>query len=55
VGNSIATAVVAKWEGELVSEDEAERHAAALDVQGDTGEKPLTGLTCYRCVFKIKG
>jgi Na+/H+-dicarboxylate symporter len=42
VGNSIATAVVAKWEGELVSEDEAERHAAALDVQGDTGEKPLT-------------
>jgi Na+/H+-dicarboxylate symporter len=42
VGNSIATAVVAKWEGELVSEDEAERHATALDVQGDTGEKPLT-------------
>ncbi|GID05470.1 MULTISPECIES: dicarboxylate/amino acid:cation symporter [Pseudomonas] len=42
VGNSIATAVVAKWEGELVSEDEAERHAAALDIQGDTGEKPLT-------------
>ncbi|WLG46859.1 dicarboxylate/amino acid:cation symporter [Pseudomonas sp. FP1740] len=42
VGNSIATAVVAKWEGELVSEDEAERHAIALDVQGDTGEKPLT-------------
>ncbi|HJR32816.1 MAG TPA: cation:dicarboxylase symporter family transporter, partial [Pseudomonas sp.] len=42
VGNSIATAVVAKWEGELVSEDEAERHATALDVQGDAGEKPLT-------------
>lgn len=42
VGNSIATAVVAKWEGELVSEDEAERHAIGLDVQGDTGEKPLT-------------
>lgn len=42
VGNSIATAVVAKWEGELMSESEAERHAAVLDVQGDTGGKPLT-------------
>jgi len=42
VGNSIATAVVAKWEGELMSEGEAERHAAVLDVQGDTGGKPLT-------------
>ena len=42
VGNSIATAVVAKWEGELVSEDEAERDAAALDASGGVGEKPLT-------------
>jgi len=42
VGNSIATAVVAKWEGELVSEGEAERNAAALDVQQGVGEKPLT-------------
>ncbi|MBL0845928.1 dicarboxylate/amino acid:cation symporter [Pseudomonas mediterranea] len=41
VGNSIATAVVAKWEGELVSEEEAGRHAVALDVQVDAGEKPL--------------
>ena len=42
VGNSIATAVVAKWEGELVSEDEAERDAAVLDASGGVGEKPLT-------------
>lgn len=42
VGNSIATAVVAKWEGELVSEDEAERDAAAQDTSGGVGEKPLT-------------
>jgi Na+/H+-dicarboxylate symporter len=42
VGNSIATAVVAKWEGELVSEDEAERNATALDAPGGVGEKPLT-------------
>ena len=42
VGNSIATAVVAKWEGELVSEDEAERDAATLDASGGVGEKPLT-------------
>ena len=39
VGNSIATAVVAKWEGALVSEVEAERNAAAQDVQGG---KPQT-------------
>ena len=31
VGNSIATAVVAKWEGELMPEDQAQAHAAALD------------------------
>jgi Na+/H+-dicarboxylate symporter len=31
VGNSIATAVVAKWEGELMSEDEAQAHAQILD------------------------
>jgi Na+/H+-dicarboxylate symporter len=42
VGNSIATAVVAKWEGELVSEDEAERDADTLDASGRVGEKPLT-------------
>jgi Na+/H+-dicarboxylate symporter len=31
VGNSIATAVVAKWEGELMSEEEAQAHAQMLD------------------------
>ena len=31
VGNSIATAVVAKWEGELLPESEAEANARALD------------------------
>ena len=31
IGNSIATAAVAKWEGELLPEDEAERNAIALD------------------------
>ncbi|WP_394791061.1 dicarboxylate/amino acid:cation symporter [Rhodoferax sp.] len=31
VGNSIATAVVAKWEGELIPEADAERNARAMD------------------------
>jgi Na+/H+-dicarboxylate symporter len=31
VGNSIATAVVAKWEGELLTESDAEANARALD------------------------
>ena len=31
VGNSIATAVVAKWEGELLPEDQAAANATALD------------------------
>ncbi|WP_104012689.1 dicarboxylate/amino acid:cation symporter [Burkholderia anthinoferrum] len=33
VGNSIASAVVAKWEGELMSESEARAHAAHLDAE----------------------
>ncbi|MEJ8846519.1 dicarboxylate/amino acid:cation symporter [Variovorax rhizosphaerae] len=33
VGNSIATAVVAKWEGELLPEAEAEANARKLDVE----------------------
>ena len=33
VGNSIASAVVAKWEGELMSESEAKAHAAHLDAE----------------------
>jgi Na+/H+-dicarboxylate symporter len=36
VGNSIATAVVAKWEGELMSSPEAESFALTLD----TAEQP---------------
>jgi hypothetical protein len=35
VGNSIASAVVAKWEGELLSEAEAEANAARLDTELD--------------------
>jgi Na+/H+-dicarboxylate symporter len=31
VGNSIATAVVAKWEGELLPEADAEANARTLD------------------------
>jgi Na+/H+-dicarboxylate symporter len=31
VGNSIASAAVAKWEGELLPEKEAEAHARAMD------------------------
>ena len=33
VGNSIATAVVAKWEGELLSESDAEANLRVLDAQ----------------------
>jgi len=39
VGNSIATAVVAKWEGELLPEAEAEANALTLD----TAAKDATG------------
>jgi Na+/H+-dicarboxylate symporter len=35
VGNSIASAVVAKWEGELMSEAEAEANAARIDAELD--------------------
>jgi Na+/H+-dicarboxylate symporter len=33
VGNSIASAAVAKWEGELLSADEAQRNARTLDTE----------------------
>ena len=33
VGNSLATAVVAKWEGELLSEDDAEARARLMDAE----------------------
>src|SRR3954471_2600206 len=35
VGNSIATAVVAKWEGELLSEGDAEVNAKAIDEEAN--------------------
>ena len=31
IGNSIATAAVAKWEGELLPPDQAEEYALELD------------------------
>ena len=37
VGNSIATAVVAKWEGELLPEAEAEANAMTLDTAARQG------------------
>lgn len=43
VGNSIATAVVAKWEGELLSVDEAAEHAAALDALQALQGRPQPG------------
>lgn len=33
VGNSIASAVVAKWEGELLSEDDAEKNALRISAE----------------------
>jgi Na+/H+-dicarboxylate symporter len=33
VGNSIASAVVAKWEGELLSEADAEANAARIETE----------------------
>jgi Na+/H+-dicarboxylate symporter len=33
VGNSIASAVVAKWEGELLSEPEAAANAARIEAE----------------------
>jgi Na+/H+-dicarboxylate symporter len=41
VGNSIATAVVAKWEGELMSEDEAQAHARTLDLEASVSSVVL--------------
>jgi Na+/H+-dicarboxylate symporter len=35
VGNSIASAVVAKWEGELLSEAEANANAARIEAELD--------------------
>jgi len=40
VGNSIATAVVGKWEGELLSEKDAEANAKTLDTAEAAGAQP---------------
>jgi Na+/H+-dicarboxylate symporter len=42
VGNSIATAVVAKWEGELLPEAEAEANARTLDTASVPVREPAT-------------
>ena len=41
VGNSIASAVVAKWEGELLPEAEAAEHARKLDIEATRAAQPL--------------
>ena len=41
VGNSIASAVVAKWEGELLPEAEAAEHARKLDIEAAREAQPL--------------
>ncbi|QIL71847.1 cation:dicarboxylase symporter family transporter [Diaphorobacter sp. HDW4B] len=41
VGNSIASAVVAKWEGELLPEAEAAEHARKLDIEAAREAHPL--------------
>src|SRR5882757_297007 len=41
VGNSIATAVVAKWEGELLSEDAAEANLKQIDAEAAAAAHPI--------------
>jgi Na+/H+-dicarboxylate symporter len=41
VGNSIATAVVAKWEGELLSEDAAEANLKKIDAEAASLAHPI--------------
>ena len=41
VGNSIATAVVAKWEGELLPEADAEANARTLDTEAALAARPI--------------
>ncbi|WGY71250.1 dicarboxylate/amino acid:cation symporter [Burkholderia cepacia] len=43
VGNSIASAVVAKWEGELLSESDAEANAALMDAELAASVKQTAG------------
>jgi len=35
IGNSIASAAVAKWEGQLLTAEEAERNAGTLDTNAE--------------------
>jgi Na+/H+-dicarboxylate symporter len=42
VGNSIATAVVAKWEGELLSEDAAEANLKVIDAEAAALAHPIS-------------
>ena len=42
VGNSIATAVVAKWEGELLSEDAAEANLKSIDAEAAALAHPIS-------------
>jgi len=41
VGNSIATAVVAKWEGELLSEDAATANLRTIDAEASAHAHPI--------------
>jgi Na+/H+-dicarboxylate symporter len=41
VGNSIATAVVAKWEGELLSEDAAAANLRTIDAEAAAHAHPI--------------
>ena len=43
VGNSIASAVVAKWEGQLLTEDEAAQHAQQMDDEAAARAHPIPG------------
>ena len=43
VGNSIATAAVAKWEGELLSVEEAAAHEQRMDIEAGLHAHPIPG------------
>ena len=43
VGNSIASAVVAKWEGQLLTTDEAAQHERLMDEEAAARAHPIPG------------
>jgi hypothetical protein len=43
VGNSIASAVVAKWEGALLSEDEANSRLQSIEAEAEQPAHALAG------------